>query len=89
MISAFMTSKNKPKVNRVTGRVNKIKMGLTNKFKSIRTAATTIAVTKLSTSMPGKIFASTTTAIALRTILMSVFDELDCSIIMLIYKKNC
>ena len=73
IIRALMTNRKRPKVRMVTGKVKMIKMGFTNRFKTIRTAATTTAVKKLSTLMPGRIFASTTTAIALNTISMSVF----------------
>lgn len=88
IISALITNKNKPKVTMVTGRVNMIRMGLTNKFNKTRTAATTTAVRKLFTLIPGKMFASTTTAMALSIISIRVFKDLDCSILMLNYKKT-
>lgn len=88
MINALMTNKNKPNVTMVTGSVKRIRIGFTNKFNKTRTAATTTAVTKLSTVIPGKILANTTTAIALRTISTRVLTELDCCIMMLSYKKT-
>ena len=73
MITALMTKRKSPKVKMVTGKVKMIRMGFTNKFKTISTAATTIAVKKFATLMPGKMLANTTTAIALNTISINVF----------------
>ena len=69
IITAFITSKNKPKVKMVTGKVNKIKIGFTNKFNKARTIATTIDVEKLSTETPPRKFASSVTKIAVTNIL--------------------
>ena len=54
MIAALITSKKKPSVKTVIGRVNKISNGLINMFKIDRTTANTIAVITLSTETPGK-----------------------------------
>lgn len=45
-IKALITNKNKPNVSIVTGRVNKISKGFTNRLSKIKTAATTTAVKK-------------------------------------------
>ena len=44
MIAALMTSRNKPKVTMVMGKVSMTMMGLTRKFKRLSTRATTMAV---------------------------------------------
>lgn len=44
IINALMTNKNRPKVTMVIGKVKITKMGFTNRFKTDKTAATTIAV---------------------------------------------
>lgn len=49
---AFITSRNKPKVNTVTGRVKRISIGLTNTFSNPKTMATIIEVIKFSTYTP-------------------------------------
>jgi hypothetical protein len=49
---AFITSRNKPKVNTVTGRVKRIRIGLTNIFSNPKTMATIIEVVKFSTYTP-------------------------------------
>lgn len=72
-----MTNKNKPKVTMVTGNVNIMSTGLTNKLRRMSNAATTIAVRKPDTLMPGKILAKTTTAIALSNISTKVLSDLD------------
>jgi hypothetical protein len=64
MIIALMINKNKPNEIIVAGSVNKISNGLTNIFKMAITKATQIAVEKLSTEIPGKTFAKTTTTSA-------------------------
>ena len=53
IIHALMTNKNKPKVTMVIGSVRIIKMGFKMAFKKAKTAATIIAVVKLTTSTPG------------------------------------
>jgi hypothetical protein len=63
-ISALITSKNKPKVTIVIGRVNKIRMGLTNILIKPKTAAASIADQKLATTMPGKTYATTSSVTA-------------------------
>ena len=68
MISALITTRNKPSVIKVTGKVRKIKIGLTKVFNNARTIATIIAVTYVSTLTPGRSFASSTTATALNNI---------------------
>ena len=47
MMMALMTSRNKPKVMIVIGRVNNIKTGLINAFKKANTQATMSAMPKL------------------------------------------
>ena len=76
IIRALITNKNNPNVKMVTGNVKMMSKGFTNKLSRISTAATTIAVIKLSTNIPGSIFANTTTATALKTISKSVFNDL-------------
>ena len=49
---ALITSKNKPKVNTVTGRVKRMRIGLTNTFSNPKTMATIIEVVKFSTYTP-------------------------------------
>lgn len=64
IINALMTNKNSPKVKIVTGKVNKISKGFTNKFNNARTNATTIEVEKPSTETPPRKFESNVTRIA-------------------------
>ena len=40
MINAFITKRNKPNVIIVTGKVNRISNGFTNRFKTLNTTAT-------------------------------------------------
>jgi hypothetical protein len=47
--NALITRRNKPKVNTVTGRVNKTRIGFTKIFNNPSTTATMIEVVKLST----------------------------------------
>lgn len=47
-----MTNKNKPKVKKVTGNVNKTKMGFTKKFNNPKTMATVRAVVNSSMTTP-------------------------------------
>ena len=68
IIKALITNKNNPNVKMVTGKVRIMSRGLINKLSKISTAATTIAVKNPDTYMPGKIFANTTTAMALSKI---------------------
>jgi hypothetical protein len=53
IIPALITNKNKPSVTTVIGKVRKIRIGLTNTFKMIRIADTSIAIDILVTSTPG------------------------------------
>ena len=80
MMTAFITRRKRPNVKMVTGSVNTMRIGLTNMLRTVSTAATTTAVKKPDTLIPGKIFARTTTAIALSTISTSVFCVLFCFI---------
>ncbi len=73
IIMALMARRKRPKVKMVTGKVKIIKIGFTNILRTISTAATTMAVRKFVTLIPGSIFDNTTTAIALRIISISVF----------------
>ena len=70
---AFMTSRNKPRVKIVAGKVKIISSGLTVTRKSPRTIATRMALVKLATSTPGSIAANTITATAVSSILNSSF----------------
>ena len=49
---AFIKSRNKPKVNTVTGRVKRMRIGFTNTFSNPKTMATIIEVVKFSTYTP-------------------------------------
>jgi len=53
IMMALMTKRKSPKVTMVTGSVNMINMGFTNKLRTISKAATTIAVKNPETLMPG------------------------------------
>jgi len=64
MITAFITSKNNPKVMRVAGSVKNTKMGFTSTLRSARTTATIKDVVKVSTPTPGNTSARTRTTIA-------------------------
>lgn len=75
-MSAFITSKNNPKVNIVKGIVNKMRIGLTNKFSKTKTIATQIDWIKLSTLMPGSKLARSKTKKAVMRSLMSIGNEL-------------
>lgn len=68
MITALITSKNRPRVTMVTGKVNSTNMGFTIRFKIARTTATIIAVTYPATLTPGKNLAIRTTANAVNKI---------------------
>ncbi len=68
-----MTNKNNPKVKIVIGNVNKIKIGLTNRFNSPKTMATIIDVAKVSTDTPGKNLAIIKTKIEVNKILINKF----------------
>ena len=52
IMTALMTNKNKPKVKKVTGNVNKTKMGFTKKFNNPKTMATVRAVVNSSMTTP-------------------------------------
>ena len=52
IIKALMTSKNNPKVIKVTGSVSKTKSGFTNKFNNPSTMATQMAVIKFPVESP-------------------------------------
>lgn len=58
---ALITNRNRPKLKIVAGNVKRINRGLTNMFKRAIAKATQIAVEKLSTKIPGKIFDNTST----------------------------
>ena len=73
MIMALMTSKNKPNVKTVTGKVNNTKIGFTKKFNNANTTATVSAVVNLSTTTPFIKWAMTKTNAAVINILKSSF----------------
>ena len=52
MMTALMTNKNKPKVKKVTGKVNNTKIGFTKKFNNPKTIATFRAVVNSSMITP-------------------------------------
>lgn len=54
MIIALITNKNNPKVNKVTGIVNNIRIGLRKVFNNPNTTATIKAPVILVTCTPGK-----------------------------------
>ncbi len=58
IINAFITNKNKPNVNIVIGRVNKIKTGFTKTFNTASAKARIIAVVTLFTETPGNSLAT-------------------------------
>ena len=64
----LITNVNNPRVKILIGRVKIISIGLIIALIMPKTTATTIAVKKLSTFTPGKIYAEITTANALSTI---------------------
>ncbi|WP_247653777.1 hypothetical protein [Flavobacterium sp. CS20] len=72
----------------MTGKVNITNIGLTNKLSRINSAATTVAIKKLETLIPGRILAKTTTAIALSRISTSVFKDLEFLIMCVKIKKT-
>lgn len=57
---ALITSKNKPKVTTVKGKVKNINSGFTKAFNKASITATPKAVNQLVTCIPGKNFANTT-----------------------------
>ena len=70
IIKAFTTNKNKPNVRIVIGKVNIIKSGFTNTFKTARTTATINGVVKESSiDTPGKNLAIIITRRLIYTIL--------------------
>lgn len=73
MIQALIINKNKPKVTKVAGRVNKMSNGRTNRFSKEITTATITAERYPATDIPGKIFAKTITAKAVNKIFKKVF----------------
>jgi hypothetical protein len=70
---ALITSRNKPKVNTVTGSVNKIRIGFTKTFNNPKTIATIIEVVKFSTSTPFITLERNITNIAVKTIFINSF----------------
>lgn len=78
MISAFITSRKRPKVRIVIGRVNKIIKGLMNKLSKLKTMATQMEFIKSVTLTPGKILANNITNKAVTRILINngIFHEL-------------
>lgn len=70
IMTALMTSRNNPNVKIVTGKVNNINNGFTNKFNNPNTIATTIDVPKLSTDTPPIKLAKSVTKIAVTKILI-------------------
>lgn len=75
IINAFIISKNNPNVTMVTGRVRMTKMGLTKKFKRLRTMATIMAVPYESTDTWGRKLANRITAKALNKIRNTSFKS--------------
>ena len=67
-----MTSKNKPKVKIVSGKVNKIKMGFTSTLSKTNTIATQKDCRKSSTLMPGSKFDKSKTKAAVISNLISI-----------------
>jgi hypothetical protein len=73
IIRALMTSKNKPRVKNVTGKVNKTKTGFTKKLRSANTMATVSAVVNSSTTTPFIKCAMINTSSAVINILIKIF----------------
>ncbi len=73
MITALITSRNKPKVMMVAGRVRNIKMGLIVTLSNANKAATINEVVKELTLTPERISASTKTTTAVKRIWMISF----------------
>ena len=70
---ALIINKNNPKVSRVTGRVKRIKIGLTNTFNTAKTKATKIEVVKSTTATPGKKWEIINTKTAVNKIFATTF----------------
>ena len=77
IISALIMSKNKPKVNKVTGKVSKTRMGLMKTLSKPNTMATMTEVVKLATETPGMKWAMAITNTAVTKILRIRFMRLD------------
>jgi len=73
MINALITSKNKPKVISVIGKVNRIRIGFIKMLSSPRTTATISEVVKFAIVTPGIKCAMTTTKIAVINMRRSKF----------------
>lgn len=84
-----MTNKNNPNVKIVTGKVNRINIGFTKKFKSPSTMATVNAVVNSSTTTPFIKYDSAITREAVISILRSNFISLGFSCIKIVaFVKN-
>ena len=70
---ALITSKNRPKVRMVTGRVNSTKIGLTKTFRIPRTKDANNAEYTLVISIPGSNCATSRSETAVMTILIALF----------------
>ena len=68
-----MTSKNKPNVTMVIGKVNRMRIGFIKMLSNPRTTATISEVVKLATTTPGMKCAIMTTKTAVIKILISKF----------------
>ena len=73
IIIAFITSKNKPKVITVTGKVRITKIGFIKRLSNPKTTATITAVPKLATCTPVKRLASNKTKAAVTRSLSNNF----------------
>lgn len=67
MIIALMTSRKRPNVTMVIGKVRITSMGFTTTLSILSTKATMRAVVKESTPMPGRTYESITTASAFKS----------------------
>jgi len=76
IINALITSKNKPKVTMVTGNVKIMSSGFMVTLNNAKTIATITALVKFTTETPGKKWAITNTATAVKTIFKMKFMDL-------------
>ncbi len=72
--TAFITKVNRPRVNNVTGKVSKRRIGLTMALSTPKTKAAIIAIYRPSTSTPGTIKAAKRSASAPRRVLLMSFN---------------
>ena len=77
IITALITSKNKPRVTKVTGKVKITKIGFIKTFSNPKTTATITAVPKLATCTPVRILDNNKTKAAVTRSLSNNFIVLE------------